>query len=171
MGNWRRTLHLGLSLFIACAWLAVASIAGDECDYGEPLLNVRWQSLPADPAGPALGEWRLPISAAFPDLITEARVQVRIFREDFSGRWKARIAMSFPDPKPFGIPFSFQKAQLSWEANDTHLVSEIDWSQSCTGPGRSLFPGQSWSTELELPVLEDQTQFINPVFTLWGLRN
>lgn len=134
-----------------------------------PLTQLNWVHLPLDQTPKLLGEWRLPISANRPEMITEARVQLQLLKAE-KGGWKLRLAFSFPDPKPFGIPFTFQKARLTFTAAGEIYRAEYDWSQDCSGPGRSMFPGQSWSTLVDLPKNFDFSALENPVFQLWGAR-
>lgn len=113
-------------------------------------------------------EWRLPLSASRPDVITEARLQISL-RPPADGRknWTARVYARFPDPKPFGIPYSFEKLEIRWRDSSALL----DWSGGCQGPGRSMFPGQSWMQEWEIPGTEGLDSLERPTFALWGSRN
>ncbi len=155
-----------LSFLIGFWFLSPFSYAAD-CFQDRPLASGELTEVLDDTASDAVREWQLPVSSSRPDVMTEARAKVHLFHSAEKGIWRARVTFSFPDPKPFGIPFSFQKVRLSWESGS----SELDWSYDCSGPGQSLYPRQSWSVEFDLEGSETSGALLKPTFTLWGSRN
>jgi hypothetical protein len=117
-------------------------------------------------------EWRLPYSAHRPDLVTEARIQVSLVPPgEGKKNWSARVQARFPDPKPFGIPYSFEKLEVRWGNASATASALLDWTGGCQSPGRSMFPGQSWIQEWEIPGTEGLPELDRPSFALWGGRN
>ena len=130
-----------------------------------PVLDVAWGS-------PYV--WRLPIAPDRPKVLTEARLSVQLQEPLGPGRpWTAVVRGYFPDPKPFGIPYSFEKLVVTWKGEPTAPQAEalVDWSGECTGPGRSLFPGKQWTQEVDLPGTENLTGLDQVQLRLWGSRN
>jgi hypothetical protein len=157
-------------LILLSAILPGAALAG--CPAGKPLLSVFWQETPPEPGEKGLGEWRLPISADEPDLVTHARVAARFVH---AGKgWAARLDFSFPDPEPYGLPFTFQRVSIERAGEEGRREAVLDWSFECADPGRSLFPGQSWSVEIpvgEPEGFDDPEVFTRLSLRLWGSRN
>jgi hypothetical protein len=121
--------------------------AGDECATQAPLISPPgWKEIQLATAPEILGEWPLPLSSEKPDVLTAARVRLTLLKDG-----KARLEFTFVDPKPYGIPFTFQRAELLWDGPDGPRSVSIDWSMGCAYAGRSLYPGQSWAVEMDLP--------------------
>lgn len=117
-------------------------------------------------------DWKLPLSPEQPQAFTEARLSVTLLPPAGSSKlWTARIHAHFPDPKPFGIPYSFEKLAIRWLTPTGGVTASLDWTESCSQPGKSLFPGQSWSQEWEIPGTEGFSDLKNPSAELWGSRN
>ena len=167
MPTWTLTSLVVLAAFSAAA--SDTARADDSCMTPEPLAEVRWDHVPLDESPKYLGEWQLPINTHRPDIVTAARVQAQLVRDEKS-RWKLRLAFSFPDPKPFGLPFTFQRARLSFLYAGEVVQTELDWSFDCSGPGRGMFPGQSFSAMIDLPEGLEAHALDQPVFQLWGAR-
>ncbi len=144
------------------------SYAGEEhlgCTEQGPVLNVGWD----DPY-----VWQLPLSVDRPKTLTEARFSVQLQEPLGPGRpWTAILRSYFPDPKPFGIPYTFEKMTLSWANAAQGAPSEtlLDWTAECTSAGRSLFPGKQWTQELELPGTESLSTLDRVQLRVWGSRN
>jgi hypothetical protein len=151
-------------------WLNAAS-ASESCLGDEPLVT-GYSADEAPLTAPSfMGEWKLPISAEDPDVITEARVHVDILpKADHSGAVLS-LKFSFPDPFPLGLPFTFERAEFSWETHGKKHFAQIDWSDDCSSPGRSMFPHDSWSASIDLSENSENLVFEHPVFRLWGSRN
>jgi len=114
----------------------------------------------------SVGPWKLPISWDRPDVITAAQIEVEFRKPDQGSNWIAVVHLSFPDPLPLGIPFTFQKANLLW----AHQEYEIDWSADCRNVGLGMFPGQSFDRIIELAQTEDVCELGELTFKLWGGR-
>jgi hypothetical protein len=131
-----------------------------------------------DDLGPVLdtslrgsGDWRLPLSSERPDQLTHAQIGMEIRPPGERHRpWIAIVRVEFPDPKPFGIPYSFEKLELQWN-RETEASAVLDWSEGCSGPGRSVFPGQSWLQEWEIPGTEELPWLHEARLRVWGSRN
>ena len=160
----RLSLHAFL-LYLTSLVPGIASVsaAPERCGDPEPVLEgVMTDAL----------EWRLPVSAEKPNQLTQARVSLTLLPPANVGDpWKVRVKTSFPDPKPFGIPYSFEKIELRWSSSAESHHSLIDWTLDCSSAGRSLFPGQSWSEDREIHGSEGQAVLDAPSFSLWGSRN
>ena len=147
---------------LAAPPLADEPIAG--CAYSDAVLQHEIHG----PAPLDSEEFRLPLSAHRPDILTEARVQISLVPPgEGKKNWSARVHARFPDPKPFGIPYSFEKVELRWR--DSSAL--FDWTGGCQSPGRSMFPGQSWVQEWEIPGTEGLVELERATFSLWGSRN
>lgn len=163
------------------AWLGIIPAAlvialptpawSEECMGESPLLALEWDSVALEDEPAPLGEWRLPLSAQQSGVLTEARLRVTLVKSLEAGGWAAKLDFLFPDPKPFGIPFTFQHAEISWATPAGIVTHRLDWSNGCSRPGRSLYPRQSWSTLL--PVSETgPIRFLEqPRVRVWGSRN
>lgn len=103
--------------------------------------------------------------------MTYARVQVDLMRGPDGHGAFLLMNFSFPDPQPWGLPFSFESAEFTWESHGKRHSARIDWSEDCTEPGKSMFPGDSWSALLELSESSADLVFEHPVFRVWGSRN
>lgn len=140
------------------------------CLQDRALFETSWEVIPLTSPVTPLGEWRLPFSPSHPEKLSEARLSINLI-EDPTGRWVAEIGLSFPDPKPFGIPFTFQKIELTWATANGAITTVLDWSQHCSSPGRSLYPGQNAQAKIELPNSYGMKNLVAPTVKLWGARN
>ena len=157
---------------LSVAVLLISPLTGASADHPVtgcldqgPVLDVAWSS-------PFV--WRLPIASDRPSVLTEARLSVQLQEPLSPGRpWTAVVRGYFPDPKPFGIPYTFERLALTWKAEAPEAQTEIllDWSSDCTSPGRSLFPGKQWTQEVELQGTESLTTLEQVQLRLWGSRN
>ncbi|MFL5812667.1 MAG: hypothetical protein ACJ763_03750 [Bdellovibrionia bacterium] len=150
------------------------AMARTGCSGDEPLVVGYGENAPSNVALVApsfFGEWRLPISAEDPDVMTYARVRVDILSGPDGHGAFLLMKFSFPDPQPWGLPFSFERVEFSWESQGRPHSVQMDWSEDCTGPGRSMFPGDEWSELLELSSDSGNLVFERPVFRVWGSRN
>ncbi|OFZ18274.1 MAG: hypothetical protein A2X94_07505 [Bdellovibrionales bacterium GWB1_55_8] len=163
-----RQLRLTLvgTIFAVILWTAPTHALAPEnddsgCQLEGPLLTASWNG--TMPENGLLGVWRIPLSPRHPEILTEARLLLEW--ESLGG---VRATFSFPDPLPYGIPFSFQKIEVVWDDGSLTGTRLIDWSDDCSGAGRSLFPGQSWGVILEPSV---SRPLRNLRLRLWGARN
>jgi hypothetical protein len=157
-----RTLSIWIMLLALSS--PVSAWAQDaDCLSTSPVLST-YLTLPA--------EWRLPLSSHRPDVLTEARIALDLVPPSAERKlWSARIHVSFPDPKPLGLPYSFEKLILAWNDAGVPGYAILDWTDGCTQPGRSLFPGQNWIQNWELPGTEGLSGLPQPSMALWGGRN
>lgn len=160
-------MAVGLLLLLFNASLAHA----DSSCLGEPLLDVAWEELAlvARPGSDAV--FRLPVSPDRPDWITHAEVEISFHQSSVDGQWDALLSFRFPDPKPYGIPFTFQGAEFTWRTPIGSSKGSVDWSEGCQQPGRSLFPGGSFHDGFELPGSIGVESFSGARFRVWGSRN
>lgn len=169
-GRWLARLFLSVVGPLS-AFISTPALAEPDCHDGTaPLLEVEWRALHLDPDRPR--QWKLPPRAGFSGGPTEARLGLQFLRSE--GKWFASFSFTFPDPKPYGIPFSFERLELAWSnfSVKSEGAVEIDWSDACQAPGRSLFPGQSWSVRVELPEnLANSEALSDASLRLWGSRN
>src|SRR5688500_2885782 len=101
---YRKTLvWLGLVGLILQSTAVLAS-----CLDESPLKQELWPEISLLEPVSLLGELRLPISAHRPELLTEARVRALINRNLDSGTLQLHLQFTFKDPRPVGLPFSFQ---------------------------------------------------------------
>ena len=172
-----------MTIFI---WFWVAALlspnsawAEEGCSNDSPLIERNWEiSTPSCQAnsleGVGEGTWFLPITPDRPDVITHARVQVKFVKPNEQANWVALVHFDFQDPKPYGIPFTFQRLKILWGAAggapQPQHSAQIDWSEQCQYAGRSMFPGQSWDVSLELPDTRELCSIPSPVLRLWGAR-
>jgi hypothetical protein len=162
-------LGMGLTTAGATAQTSTGTVTG--CSGDEPLV-VGFASNNAPVVVPSLfGEWQLPVSSQDPDVMTEARVRVELLSVPGGHGAILFMKFSFPDPLPWGIPFSLERAEFSWEIRGEKHSALADWSGDCTGPGRSMFPGDTWSETLVLSEEAENLVFEHPVFRIWGSRN
>ncbi|MCM2277978.1 MAG: hypothetical protein NDJ89_07855 [Oligoflexia bacterium] len=157
-----------MSLLLLPAGLARSQ---EDCLSPEPLLSVTLDSITLQRSPIFVGEWKLPASEYRRDLLTEARVRLQLVKDDDTGNWQGQLEFAFPDPKPYGIPYSFQKAELSWENHRERNAAAIDWARECSGPGRSMYPGQSWSGTIDLWGSSSMDSISHPLIRIWGTRN
>jgi hypothetical protein len=163
-------------LATSLAWIPSLSNAQElGCDGEAPLLTVRSIEFKVDPSSvrvPAfLGEWRLPISPQDPQIVTAASVRVELLRSESGTRTVLWVGFSYASANPWGLPFTFEKAELSWMSAGKRFSKRMDWSQNCSSPGRSLFPHQTWHSEIELSSDENLWTLESPEFRLWGSQN
>ena len=137
-----------------------------------PLSSVCGQGLEA-----VLGEWRLPVSPHRPEVLTWGRLGISrsslAAEEGSGGSHEGFLArFTFQDPLPYGLPFTFQRLELRLEEGDQVLgTAEADWAMGCTGPGRSIYPGQSFEERVAVPCSSgrsDEGLFLRVY--LWGAR-
>jgi hypothetical protein len=158
-------------LFLLPTQITSAQQPESDCMSDRPVLDLVFPSVPLGVAPIHIGEWRLPLSSNKIGTLTEARLRIDLSQSPETGAWQADILVSFPDPKPYGIPYSFQKITLDWTEHAEPQAASIDWTYGCSGPGRSLFPGQSWRTTLALPSSESLFSLDDFIIRLWGSRN
>jgi hypothetical protein len=135
-------------------------------------------------------EWRLPVSPQRPDVLTEARLNIEMNWTDHSDEaGDLRWSFTFNDPKPFGLPFSFQamafiplwaeeqrQGRTPFPAEGGNVILE-DWSSECSDPGVSMFPGGSriGSHRTQIPRPPNGTDGVpNSLrfrLVLWGSRS
>lgn len=145
------------------SWVSLAAESGDECLDSRPVFEGQIEHLTQ--------EWKLPISPQKPEIITEARMGISLVPPGTpGGRWRAALSMMFPDPKPFGIPYTVQKIELRWSGTLPGTAA-FDWTFACSGPGRSCFPGQKWEQDWEVPGTEGVIDSDWSEVRLWGSRN
>ena len=157
---------------MACL-MPLAAWAEQGCTGDEPLIDTQWEAVPFGGCGVATGpwEWPLPISFDHPDLLTAARVQVSVSKPSAFTNWKAKVHFTFNDPKPYGIPFTFQKMKLFFQTIKGESSVEVDWSRQCEDVGRGMFPGQSFTASVDLPDTQDVCAFAGGELRVWGGRN
>jgi len=160
-----------LVLLWGVAGLGMAYADSGDCSGNGPLVVGYAESWEPVQAPSFLGEWRLPVSSQAPDLMTEARVRVDLLRPANGKGALLSVNFSFPDPNPLGLPFTFERAELSWQSDGTAHSAQLDWSQNCNNPGRSLYPHQSWTALIEISSDSQNLIFESPVFRIWGSRN
>ena len=133
--------------------VSMASPSSSRCTGRMPLLSVELDHVSLNQSPIVLGEWHLPATPLVPDQLTEARVRLVLVRlpEKEGPGWKVEAYFDFPDPKPFGIPFSFEGFRLTWYGEPGRVGAEVDWSDFCVSPGRSVFPWRHWTSTVELP--------------------
>ncbi|MCC7440462.1 MAG: hypothetical protein IT285_02450 [Bdellovibrionales bacterium] len=165
-----------LAAIAAFSLLSSASsyAAEDPICPGPPLLETHWEQWsPPDEPGVALplGEWRLPAAWNRPDLLTEAVIQAwaEVSPKAPDGV-RVRVRFAFPSANPFGIPFTFQRLELSWHSEEGRHATVLDWSNECGDPGRSMFPRQSFEALMELPS-RGAWPLSAPRLRVWGSQN
>jgi hypothetical protein len=163
MGLFQKCVGFGFLLF----WVGIgfARAESSDCSGNGPLVVEEPGSGVSVGSSTNLGEWRLPISSLNPDMMTEARVRLEIVGTSLL------MHFSFPDQYPWGLPFSFEKAEFRWESQGRLYLAQVDWSQDCSGPGRSLYPHQAWTASLDLGSDTQNLHMEKPEFRLWGSRN
>jgi hypothetical protein len=156
-------------LLVCLPSLAAAADLEVGCDAEEPLISRSWDFVSLEHDDLWLGEWRLPISAQRPNLLTLARTRISVSKASSSGPWQARLAFRFEDScHPLGLPFNFRKITLGWEVNGQRKVRVFDW---CSATSPSLFPGQEWSLVFDLEDPSEARLFRKMTLRLWGSRN
>ncbi len=112
------------------------------------------------------------MSPQVPTRMTYARLKVTLFPPDDTRKnWSAHIQMSFPDPKPFGLPYAAYRLVLSWQTTQGMNSATKDWTSDCMDAGRSLFPGQTWSEVWDVGATEGLSALSDPSISFWGSRN
>ena len=147
-------------------------------DSAAPLVEIETGNFPLDSSGGAqeIVLQKLPVSVDRPELITEARLALVVGSSVKSAlNPQLSAEFTFPDPKPFGLPFSFQALSLEWTSPQDHSAQRLvlDWADECSGIGFSLFPGQGRSEPIPFNDFgTDQGGWV-PGFKvkLWGSRN
>lgn len=161
-------------LTAVCLGLAGVSLAyGDTggCFGNEPLIVGYGGSSDSGEAPAFVGEWHLPISADSPEIMTDALVRVDIVTAPNGRGVSVAFNFSFPDPNPWGVPFTFQRAELSWESAGNHFSTLIDWSDDCSGPGKSMFPHQAFTALSDVDSSSLKGGMEMPIIKIWGSRN
>lgn len=138
------------------------------CWTDKPVLELTTQVTGADPES-LLGPFQLPLSPLRPDVLTAAQMSW-VWGTSTSGGSSAglRVSLLFPDPKPFGLPYTIQG--FSIETPETTFFK--DWTDSCEGVGVSIFPGGSWQQNLDMEagqVAPHPNETIR--IRVWGSRN
>ena len=156
--------------------------AADDCAGDAPLIEA---TVPLDAVcreglavSDVIGEWRLPVSPRKPEVLTAARLRLRL--SEGTSRAPATASsqsfqaeFSFPDPQPYGLPFTFQRLDMQLESVESAVVTSgsLDWSFSCTNPGRSIFPGQGFEDVVSMPCpAPEQREGLILRVRLWGAR-
>ncbi len=128
-----------------------------------------------DPAGPLLSvsndrnSWALPNQASSPNDLSSARFELHWIFISAIGHWQANLLFTFGSPPDYGIPFSFQVIKFT----DSHSSRDsliVDWSNQCHSPGRSLFPGQSFSDVIDFTEYTDPVHSPADLISIWGRR-
>ena len=169
--RWGGSIVLLSFLLISSGNLPAASKLDGSCLDPLPLVKESWPKLVLGAGSVFLGEWRLPISSALPEVMTHAYVRLYLQQKPGGSTWRLRAEFEFDDPQQFGIPFTFQRLEFSWLGMDGPKQAFIDWSEDCSGSGRSIFPGQKMSAVTELAETGQFFIFENASFNLWGSRN
>lgn len=160
--------------FAVCLALAGVSLAYGEsvdCSGNGPLIVGPGASVGSSHLPAKIGEWRLPVSSESPGEATAAVVRVDLINSPGRQGALVQLSFSFPDSNPWGLPFSFEGAELSWESGGAHFSAALDWTDHCSGPGVSMFPHQSWSATMDVDSSALKGGMIRPVFKVWGSRN
>jgi hypothetical protein len=165
---------LAIFALLGASALATAGAAHsprEACPQDSPVLTSAWNALALGMSPDYIGEWQLPLSAQKPAVLTEARVRVDLLQAQDTREWNAQVSVTFPDPKPFGLPYTLERLVLQWTGPAGPQTAGIDWSKNCTQPGRSLFPGQSWTDSFALPGSETAWTIDAVSLRVWGSRN
>lgn len=157
-------------IFVGLLFIPSVNILANElsCDQEPALLSQHWERIAPEGAPWTAGQWSLPISSLQPDILTSARLALVFVRE--TQNWAVRFAFTFDDPKPFGLPFTFEKARLSWDGDQGREAVELNWANECTRPGRSMFPGLGWTEDVPLEFQSESPHLPNALLELWGAR-
>ncbi len=152
-------------------WAERVAGAGDGC-LGEGALSSRDLGTVAVANSPVpLGSWHLPVSASQAPKTSAAEVRMDLVEEE-PGVWRFQFYFSFIDPtSPWGIPYSFQKIRLTWESLGQPRSLWVDWSQSCSAVGHSLYPGQAWSVSEKILESELGQRLDHLQAEIYGSRN
>jgi hypothetical protein len=140
-----------------------------DCWVEAPVLDINssWTGPASGAGGWLLGPFQLALAPWRPDIKTEARISWKVQPAAEGDRVEVRL--TFPDPKPYGLPYTVQGFAI--DSRNQSLV--LDWSHDCQDPGISVFPGQSWSGEVAGPI---ETGLVtspseNVRVRVWGSRN
>lgn len=120
-----------------------------------------------------IGQWRLPHSPFQPQQLSMAKLGLTLRHIPEKNVWIAELHFTFDDPKPYGLPFSFQRAKLTWLRKNQRVREwiEWDWAHQCRGIGWSLFPGQNHKEEANFVKYQEQDEINFLHLQLWGARN
>ncbi len=138
-----------------------------ECWGFSPVLDVSLDP-PVNETAFHAGPLSLPLSPERPDILTAARIGFSWSRRESEEPRTLHVSIDFPDPKPFGIPYTIQGFTI--ESASSSFFE--DWTNACEGAGISIFPGGSWDGDLEagpgqtLPGDESRLRI-----RVWGSRN
>jgi len=168
-------LAVGITLSAATSRIAYAGRdLVPSCWSEGPVLDINSEWHPASGSNAEawmLGAFQLPLAPWRPDIKTEARLSWLAFQSDpiKINSERVQVRLTFPDPKPFGLPYTVQGFAI--DAREGSFVQ--DWTHHCEDPGISVFPGQTWSEDLEVP--DGNSGFFGPNETvrvrIWGSRN
>lgn len=165
-----QTFRPGIRTLLVFALLFASGAGGGvECP-GPTLLEAGWERWEAQP-GVSLGEWWLPPSPDRPEIRTEARLRATLEANPKDAE-AANLVLTFdfPSAQPLGIPFTFQRVEISWLTPNGRWAETLDWADFCHDVGRSMFPRQSWSVRMPLPE-RPSWPLPNPILRLWGSQN
>lgn len=159
--------QLGIAMLLAVSLGSAAQAQADStvqgCNSPLPVLTHELD----DGSGP----WQLPVSADRPDTLTQARIAFALVPPSGDHKlWSLQITVTFADPKPLGIPYSFEKLSLDWLSPSGATSALLDWTDACTQVGKALFPGQSWTQSWEIPGTDGLSELERPSVSLWGGR-
>jgi hypothetical protein len=167
---WTAFSLLLCSSLTAFAWDVPLSPAVSEedlsCTQDEPLIAKEWNFV--EPRSSM--RWQLPVSSTTSTL-TEAFFRVEFVRPHPFQNWEARVMIYFVNPLPYAIPFTFQHVALEWTDASGRRMTAIDWSDICTAPGRSIYPGQDLRFTISLPETVGIRRLEMPRVRVWGSRN
>lgn len=165
-----RPLHLFgiLALSLGPKATAAERTAPPSCWTEKPVLEFVTQLATAG-SGSDLGPFQLPLSPDRPDILTAAQISWRWMIESGATAERGlRVSFEFPDPKPYGLPYTVQG--FSIETRESTYFK--DWTFDCENVGISLFPGGSWQQSIEL---EENQVAPSPnesvLIKVWGSRN
>jgi hypothetical protein len=175
--HWVSSLFFGVCVFTLSQELAHADLEPPLCWTEQPVVDIHTDWTPTEDDGSqglTLGPVRLPLAAWRPEILTEARLSW-VYHEGFHSTQRIspnrglEVFFTFPDPRPFGLPYTVQGFIL--DSHDGGVL--VDWSHGCEDPGVSVFPGQSYRESLNLaeepagPQLPSSTVRLR----IWGSRN
>jgi hypothetical protein len=175
--DWVSSLIFGVCVLTFGQETAHADLEPPLCWTEKPVVDIHTDWTPAEgeaSQASTLGPIRLPLAAWRPEILTEARLSWA-YHESFHSTQRLspsrglEVFFTFPDPRPFGLPYTVQGFIL-----DSHEGGVlVDWSHECEDPGVSVFPGQSYRESLNLAEDPVPPQLpSSPVrLRIWGSRN
>jgi hypothetical protein len=162
-----RVFRLFLVPYLTCLFGLIPNIGGAVsvgCLEEGPLLVIR----PANTSLP--GRWFFD-TAPNSQVRTHGSMEVRITPQSNEQAANMELIFDFDDPQPWGLPFTFQAVTVETESWFGKSFTVVDWSQGCGQPGRSLFPGQSWTVTIPLPFYPPNTALPIHQIAVYGARN